>query len=305
MIATCYTKSALFSGKAPPEVHNASETNDTCSSCAISTRNYISSNDPVGGRVESESVLCKNEECLNIVSAKDKELERLRKLVEKERREAALWRIFSAKVLNTDKKVKTYLGVPSKAAFEVLFKLLSKKAPKIKYWQGPKKHLSTNPRNFSSTPKTSGPSRLMSVKDELVMTLMRLRLGSLNADLAVRFGVSKTTVSKVINTWVRFLAKELKCLIYNPCKDVALHHLPKKFNNRKYKNLRHIIDCTEMLIETPKDPKIKAATWSDYKTSPHTQSPCLYNAMWFLQFCIRSLEWSGIRCCHHTTVRIL
>ena len=62
------------------------------------------------------------------------------------------------------------------------------------------------------------------------MTLMKLRLGSLNADLAVRFGVSETTVSKVINTWVRFLAKELKCLIYNPCKDVALHHLPKKFS---------------------------------------------------------------------------
>ena len=282
------------------EVHNASETNDTCSSCAISTRNHISSNDPVGGRVESESDLCKNEECLNIVSAKDKEIERLRKLVEKERREAALWRkkfvkkeapAFSAKVLNTDKKVKTFLGVPSKAAFEVLFKLLSKKAPKIKYWQGPKKHLSTNPRNFSSTPKKSGPSRLMSVKDELVMTLMKLRLGSLNADLAVRFGVSETTVSKVINTWVRFLAKELKCLIYNPCKDVALPHLPKKFNNRKYKNVKHIIDCTEMFIETPKDPKIKAATWSDYKH--HHTLKVLVSIMPCGSFNFVSEAWGG------------
>jgi len=40
--------------------------------------------------VESESDLCKNEECLNIVSVKDKEIERVRNLVEKERREAAL-----------------------------------------------------------------------------------------------------------------------------------------------------------------------------------------------------------------------
>ena len=52
------------------------------------------------------------------------------------------------------------------------------------------------------------------MKDELVMTLMRLRLGSFNAELAVCFGVSETTVRKVINTWVRFLAKELKCLIH-------------------------------------------------------------------------------------------
>ena len=50
------------------------------------------------------------------------------------------------------------------------------------------------------------------MKDELVMTLMRL--GSFNAELAVCFGVSETTVRKVINTWVRFLAKELKCLIH-------------------------------------------------------------------------------------------
>ena len=45
-----------------------------------------------------------------------------------------------------------------------------------------------------------------------------------------------------------------------PYKDVALHHLL-----RKYKNVRPIIDCTEMFIETPNDPKIKAATSSDYK----------------------------------------
>ena len=112
----------------------------------------------------------------------------------------------------------------------------------------------------------------MSVKDELVMTLMKLRLGSLNADLAVRFGVSETTISKVINTWVRFLAKELKCLIYNPCKDVALHHLPKKFNNRKYNNVRHIIDCTEMFIETPKDPKIKLPHGQITNITTHSKS---------------------------------
>ena len=127
---------------------------------------------------------------------------------------------------------------------------------------------------------------------------MKLRLGSLNADLAVRFGVSETTVSKVINTWARFLAKELKCLLYNPCKDVALHHLPKKFNNRKYKNVRHIIDCTEMFIETPKDPKIKAATWSDFKHH-HTLSPCLYNAMWFLQ-CFQSRRMKSIQHSSHS-----
>ena len=30
-------------------------------------------------------------------------------------------------------------------------------------------------------------------------------------------------------------------------------------------DLRHIIDCTEIFIETPSDPAIRASTWSDYK----------------------------------------
>ena len=29
--------------------------------------------------------------------------------------------------------------------------------------------------------------------------------------------------------------------------------------------MRHIIDCTEIFIETPSDPVIRASTWSDYK----------------------------------------
>ena len=46
------------------------------------------------------------------------------------------------------------------------------------------------------------------------------------------------------------------CLIYNPSYEVLRKTLPKKF---------HFIDCTEVFIETPSDPALKAATWSDYK----------------------------------------
>ena len=70
-------------------------------------------------------------------------------------------KLFGAKLLNTDKKIKTFLRLPNKEAFEVLFKLLEKKSPKLKYWQGSKKYSSQNRRNFSSTPKKSGPRRLL------------------------------------------------------------------------------------------------------------------------------------------------
>ena len=41
--------------------------------------------------------------------------------------------------------------------------------------------------------------------------------------------------------------------------------LSKKFKKPGYLNVHHIIDCTEVFIETPSDPSLKASTWSDYK----------------------------------------
>ena len=91
--------------------------------------------------MKSENNCHRNDKNVNIISAKENEIHFLKKLVEKERREVSFWRkkfvnkqppAFSAKLLNTDKKIKTFLGLPNKAAFEVLFKLLEKKAPKIK-----------------------------------------------------------------------------------------------------------------------------------------------------------------------------
>ena len=152
-------------------VHHNSGTGDNSSETDVNTRannNCICKDNTM----KSENNFRRNDKNVNIISAKENEIQSLKKLVEKERREVAFWRkkfvnkqppafIYSAKLLNTDKKIKTFLGLPNKAAFEVLFKLLQKEAPKIKYWQGPKKYSSQNRRNFSSTPKKSGPRRLI------------------------------------------------------------------------------------------------------------------------------------------------
>jgi hypothetical protein len=218
-----------------------------------------------------------NETCKDTNCAKDKEIEELRqqnkRLKEclqvknnqakqlKSKRNEFTWRS-----LNTDKKIKTFTGIPNKSAFNFLYKKIEKTVPKLTYWHGPSKQKVVSKKTKNrSTPTKIGRNRALSSKDEFILTLMKLRLGSINADLADRFGISATTVSKIINTWVRFLAEEFKFLIHNPPKEIALQHLPKKFKCPRYRNVRHIIDCTEMFIETPKDPKLKAATWCDYK----------------------------------------
>ena len=135
---------------------------------------------------------------------------------------------------------------------------------KVKYWSGPSKSTRKG-RNFKKTPKKFGPKRVLSQKDEFLMTMMKLRLGSTNADLGQRFGVSGTTVSNIFTTWIKVLASELRCLVYNPPIDVVMKTLPPKFKKPGYSKVRHIIDCTEIFIETPSEPTLKSATWSDYK----------------------------------------
>ena len=54
-----------------------------------------------------------------------------------------------------------------------------------------------------------GRPRSMSIFEEFILTLMRLRLGLFQKDLAYRFNVSETTVSTGFNTWVQFMS----CLI--------------------------------------------------------------------------------------------
>lgn len=166
--------------------------------------------------------------------------------------------------LKSDQTVKLLTGIPSKVAFDKLFEIVKGSLKKVSYWSGGKK-TSTKGRYFKKSPKKFGPKRAISEKDEFLLTLMKLRLGSTNADLAQRFGISTTTVSGVFNTWVKLLACELKCLVYNPSIEVVKKTLPKKFKSPGYSKVRHIIDCTEIFIETPKNNVTKAATWSDYK----------------------------------------
>ena len=156
--------------------------------------------------------------------------------------------------LKTDKEVNLLTGIPTRAAFDVLFDMVKKNVKKLRYWTGPVKSTRKG-RNFKKSPKKFGPKRELTEKDEFLLTMMKLRLGSTNADLAQRFAVSATTVTNVFTTWVKLLASELGCL----------KTLPKKFHKPGYSKVRHIIDCTEVFIETPSDPALKAATWSDYK----------------------------------------
>lgn len=201
-------------------------------------------------------------------NTKDDTIRRLKKMNQKLSVVAATLRAskkhFSHEFLRTDAKVNFYTGLPNRAVFDKLYETFEPKMLKLRFWRGPS-GLPRGIRKFNKSPKKFGPNRKVSGKNQLLLTLMKIRLGLLNEDLGDRFGVSMSTCSRILTTTLKFLASELKCLVFNPPKEVQRANLPRRFNNHSYKNVRHIIDCTEVFIETPKNLEVKAQTWSNYK----------------------------------------
>ena len=94
---------------------------------------------------------------------------------------------------------------------------------------------------------------------------MRIRRRLLQEDLAVRFVVNQSTVSRTLNTWIPMLARQLEQLIQWPLTTIG----PSHSTYIHLPNTVIIIDGTEIFIERPSNLTTQKATWSDYK-SPNT-----------------------------------
>ena len=110
------------------------------------------------------------------------------------------------KYLKTDEKVNTYTGLPSVKALEDLLEFVTPHALSMTYWRGSQKYVE---RKEPLSAK-SGPGRKLTIKEELVMTLMKLRLGLINELIGDMFHVSSSTVSHIFNTYIRMLSLVLK-----------------------------------------------------------------------------------------------
>ena len=52
--------------------------------------------------------------------------------------------------------------------------------------------------------------RTLPLDDEVLLTLMKLRMDAPNQDLAMRFAISASAVSRIFTTWVMLLYSKLK-----------------------------------------------------------------------------------------------
>ena len=174
---------------------------------------------------------------------------------------------FGANVVRDDDvKCKFYTGL-TWLQFMCLWEFLGPAKEKLAYWNQP---LKTGGKSPSKRP---GVKRKHSPMDELFITLVRLRVGLLNLDLAYRCGVSVSSVSKIVTTWVQFLYIQFGRLRPHmfPSRDILKLSMPPCFN--KFKNIRVIIDCCEFFVQQSMHFKRQGNLYSSYKH--HSTYKCL------------------------------
>ncbi|CAG2242754.1 unnamed protein product [Mytilus edulis] len=168
-------------------------------------------------------------------------------------------------IMKDNKSCKFYTGV-SLAVFCFILNFLRKKASSMVYWNS----ADTSERENSETPR-KGPRRILDIKEELALTLLRLRRGFDTKTLGDMFAISESSVCRIFTTWLNLMYHDLKFLVRWPSREQVLKKMPKCFKH--FKKTKCIIDCTEFFVQKPSLPSAQRITYSSYKH--HNTFKCL------------------------------
>lgn len=111
-----------------------------------------------------------------------------------------------------------------------------------------------------------GRKRKLSMENELFLVLVRLRLGLFEDDLAHRFCIAQSTVSRICTSWINFLYAKLGLLPLWAPRRIVDATMPLEFKE-KYSSTRVILDATEIQCEVPSSLSLQSTTYSPYKSS--------------------------------------
>ena len=126
----------------------------------------------------------------------------------------------------SDDAIKFYTGLPSYPRLKAVFDLASG------YIKG--KH----------------GNSLLTLFQEFLLTLMKIRLNLRDQDLGFRFSVSQFTVSRIFLKWIDILYVHLKPIIQWPSREAVAKTMPFDFR-RDFGRCICIIDCFEVFCERP------------------------------------------------------
>ena len=197
-------------------------------------------------------------------------------------------------IQTSEKLCSFYTGFPNYGTFKALFDYLKDAAATKRNWRGRE---TANTSHFSDRFQTKpGPDSKLTLEEEFLIVMMRLKVGLFQKDLAHRFGISEATVSRLFTSWINLMYLELKDLCEMP--DCESSEKAKQFG--RFPMVRVILDCTEIYIEKPSSPQENKEIYSHYKShntfkyfvgiSPPSPSSCL---------CFSCVGWQSLRQTHN------
>ena len=172
------------------------------------------------------------------------------------------------RVKDDDKLVSFYTGFSSYLMFLACFNFLKRSAEVMRGWKGS----ATCPGDVDQHGQKPGRKSKLSLEEQFFLVMVRLRLGLFEVDLADRFGVHPSTVSRIIITWLNLMYVKFQQLPAWLSRRKINRLMPPCFK-KWYPTTRVIIDCTEFFINTPSSLARQSATWSSYKE--HNTVKCL------------------------------
>ena len=140
---------------------------------------------------------------------------------------------------DTDDKIRFYTGLPSMEVLMVVFEHVS--------------------------PHVTRQTQSLSRFQEFIIVLMKLRLNVPLQDLAYRFVVSVSTISRIFSHWIVLMDTRLFPFVYWPDRDQLWRTMPQCFQYAFGKKTTVVIDCFEVFIEKPSNLLARAQTFSSYK----------------------------------------
>ncbi|XP_064475597.1 uncharacterized protein LOC135389485 [Ornithodoros turicata] len=153
-----------------------------------------------------------------------------------------------------EKDLQYYAGFASVALLQNLYAILEPDVKHLQFWQMKRAAGTEEERRF-----------VVSLEDQFIMTLVRLRHGLDGADLARRYQVSKSTVSRIWTTWIDFLFNRLIQIPIWMSSELCDKYRPAVFQEKGYSTVDGILDCTEIFIEKPSSYRVQSETYSLYK----------------------------------------
>ncbi|CAL9693779.1 unnamed protein product [Knipowitschia caucasica] len=108
------------------------------------------------------------------------------------------------------------------------------------------------------------PTCNIPVLDQILMTLMKLKLNLVLGDVAYRFNVSKSKASTVISDWIDTMGDQLVPMVAWLPRSVIRANMPPSFREN-YPNTTCIIDCAETAIQRATNLNSRSSTFSHYK----------------------------------------